>query len=256
MTNVLDDVTAVILAGGMGTRLRALHPDVPKPMIPVAGRPFLYWLTAWLASHGLTHFVYSTGHRAQQIESWCDGDDFPELMRLYRREKEPLGTGGGLLNCLDLCRNYVLVANGDGLIMDGIAALLSLRHAAGVDGGLIGVAVEDAARYGSLAIGEEARLIGFREKVPGRGVVNGGLYLFRTALLHAHYCAGPLSIERELIPQMIKAGVSLRVVCPETAFIDIGTPESLSEAERFVKTHLRGICSHAEVQSPVSASAR
>ena len=248
MTNVLDDVTAVILAGGMGTRLRSLYPDVPKPMIAVAGRPFLYWLTAWLASHGLTHFVYSTGHRAEQIESWSEGGDFPELTRLCRRETEPLGTGGGLLNCLDLCRDYVLVANGDGLIMDGIAALLSLRHVAPVDGGLIGVAVEDATRYGSLAIGEGDRLTGFREKIPGPGVANGGLYLFRTALLRAHHRPGPLSIEYELIPQMIHAGACLRVVCPaEPAFIDIGTPESLSEAERFVETHLGSICSHGHL---------
>jgi len=248
MMNVLDDVTAVILAGGMGTRLRPLHPDVPKPMISVAGRPFLYWLTAWLASHGLTHFVYSTGHRAEQIESWCEGGDFPELMRLCRRETEPLGTGGGLLNCLDLCRDYVLVANGDGLIMDGIAALLSLRHVAPVDGGLIGVAVKDAARYGSLAIGQGGQLIGFREKIPGRGVANGGLYLFRTTLLRAHYRSGPLSMEYELIPRMVKAGACLRVVRPvEPAFIDIGTPESLSEAKRFVETHLGSICGHADL---------
>jgi D-glycero-alpha-D-manno-heptose 1-phosphate guanylyltransferase len=248
MTNVLDDVTAVILAGGMGTRLRSLHPDVPKPMIAVAGRPFLYWLTAWLASHGLTRFVYSTGYRAERIESWCEGDDFPELTRLSRRETEPLGTGGGLLNCLDLCRDYVLVANGDGLIMDGIGALLGLCHVAPVDGGLIGVAVEDAARYGSLAIGQGGRLIGFREKVRGRGIANGGLYLFRTRLLRAHYRPGPLSIEYELIPQIVEAGACLRVVCPtKPAFIDIGTPESLSEAERFVETHLGSICSHADL---------
>jgi D-glycero-alpha-D-manno-heptose 1-phosphate guanylyltransferase len=248
MTNILDDVTAVILAGGLGTRLLSLYPDVPKPMIPVGGRPFLYWLTAWLASQGLTHFVYSTGHRAEQIESWCEGDDFPELTRLCRRETEPLGTGGGLLNCLDLCRDYVLVANGDGLIMDGINALLSLRHVAHVDGGLIGVAVEDATRYGSLAIGEGGQLIGFREKIPGRGVANGGFYLFRTALLREHYRPGRLSIEYELIPRIIEARASLRVVCPVgAAFIDIGTPESLSETEHFVKTHLGSIYSHADL---------
>jgi len=150
-----------------------------------------------------------------------------------------LGTGGGLLNCLDLCREFVLVANGDGLVMDGIAALLDLRHAVQVDGGLIGVAVEDATRYGSLAIGDKSKLIGFREKFPGRGVVNGGLYLFRTAFLRALYRLGPLSIEHELIPQMIEAGANLHVVCPTSvAFIDIGTPESLSEAEHFVETHL------------------
>src|SRR5262249_40940543 len=130
----------------------------------------------------------------------------------------------------------------------GIAALLSMRHVAPVDGGLIGVAVEDAARYGSLAIGEGDRLTGFREKIPGPGVANGGLYLFRTALLRAHHRPGPFSIEYELIPQMIHAGACLRVVCPaEPAFIDIGTPESLSEAERFVETHLGSTCSHGHL---------
>ncbi len=253
MSDDLRNVTTVILAGGKGTRLRGLHPDTPKPMIEVAGRPFLYWLTAWLAAHGLTRFVYSVGHQAQQIEQWCGGDDFPALQRVCRCEPQPLGTGGGLLNCIDLCDEFVLVANGDGLVMAGVDSLLDLRRAPRVEGGLIGVAVEDTARYGSLVIDSEGRLEGFREKIPGRGIVNGGLYLFRTALLKSLHQIGSLSIEHELIPRMIAAHADLRVVCPANVpFIDIGTPESLAEAERFVRTHLgAGLRGSAPSHGPI-----
>lgn len=236
-----DDVTALVLAGGRGTRLQGLHPDTPKPMIPVAGRPFLHWLTAWLALHGLRHFVYSTGYRGEQIETWAADDSFPDIVRLCRREAMPLGTGGGILNCLAPCREWILVANGDGLVMDGVADLLALRGRRGVDGGLIGVAVEDTSRYGSLVTDEDGRLVGFREKVPGKGLVNGGVYLFRTALLRALGERGTCSLEYDIFPEMIRAGAELRVVPVDDApFIDIGTPDTLRAAESFVRTHLSG----------------
>ena len=237
--NACDDVTALVLAGGRGTRLQGLHPDTPKPMIPVADRPFLHWLTAWLARHGLRHFVYSTGYRGEQIETWAADESFPDLVRLCRREAAPLGTGGGILNCLPLCREWILVANGDGLVMDGVAKLLALRGRRGVDGGLIGVAVEDTSRYGSLVTDEDGRLAGFREKVPGKGLVNGGVYLFRTAMLRALGERGACSIEYDLFPEMIRGGADLRVVpVADAPFIDIGTPDTLRAAESFVRSHL------------------
>jgi D-glycero-alpha-D-manno-heptose 1-phosphate guanylyltransferase len=207
-------------------------------MIPIAGRPFLFWLTTWLAAQGPTHFVYSTGWRADQIEAWCR-DDFRGITRICRRELEPLGTGGGLLNCVDLCRNWTLVANGDGLCMAGITELLRLRHAAGIGGALVGVPVDDTSRYGSLAIEGGGRLTAFKEKAPGSGFINSGFYLFRTELLRGLQRPGASSIERDLIPEMIASGVELKVILlPETAFIDIGTPESLALAEDFIRTHL------------------
>jgi NDP-sugar pyrophosphorylase family protein len=233
-----DDVTVVVLAGGRGTRIQALHPETPKPLFPVRGRPFLYWLTSLLAGHGLSHFVYSTGYRAEQIEAWCTNDDFPEIARVCRREPQPLGTGGGLLNCLDACREWVLVANGDSLCIGGIRELLELRREVGLAGALVGVWVEDVSRYGSLSIDDQGRLVAFREKVPGAGLINGGFYLFRADLLRT-LRPGTLSIECDLIPGMIATGTELRIIrLHETAFIDIGTPESLALAERFIGTHL------------------
>lgn len=233
------DMTAVVLVGGRGTRIQAVHPDVPKPMIPVLGRPFLHWLTAVLAFNGITRFVYSTGYRGDQIESWARDASFSSLIRLVRHESAPLGTGGGLLNCLDLCGEWTLVVNGDGLCLAGMAELLAIREMPGVMGGLIGVRVDDSARYGSLDVGADGRLIAFREKVPGRGIVNGGVYLFRTAALAALELSGPQSLEHDVIPALLSKGARLQVVGVDTApFIDIGTPETLRDAEAFLSRHL------------------
>jgi D-glycero-alpha-D-manno-heptose 1-phosphate guanylyltransferase len=149
-----------------------------------------------------------------------------------------LGTGGGLLNCVDLCRNWTLAVNGDGLCMAGITQLLHLRHTARLGGALVGVPVEDTSRYGSLVIDGAGRLTAFNEKVEGSGFINSGFYLFRTELLHGLRRPGPSSIERDLIPEMIASGIEINVVkLQEAAFIDIGTPESLALAEDFIKTH-------------------
>jgi D-glycero-alpha-D-manno-heptose 1-phosphate guanylyltransferase len=233
----MEDVSVVILAGGKGTRLQGLFPDLPKPLVPVTGRPFLHWLTKWISLHGPRHFVYSTGYMGHLIESWSSDGSMPYVERLCRHEAEPLGTGGGLLNCLDLCRDWVLVANGDCLLMDGLDEILSLRNEP-VDGGLLGVEVEDTSRYGSLKVNESGRLLAFVEKVPGHGLINGGLYIFRRDVLLEHFQPGRWSMETDIFPQLIEVGARLQVVARQHApFIDIGTPETVAQAESFVTEH-------------------
>lgn len=229
-------ISVVILAGGRGTRIQSLYPETPKPMIPVKGEPFLYWLTRYLADFGLARFIYSTGYRAEQIDDWVANSGFPGIEQLTRREETPLGTGGGVLNCLDLCEGeWTLVANGDGLCMSGVPELLALASRDDLDGGLIGLHVADTARYGSLSIGEDGCLDAFREKIPGQGYINSGFYLFRTDLLRRIHRDGASSMEHDLIPEMIESGSRLGVVrLDETAFIDIGTPETAAQAERFI----------------------
>lgn len=233
------DVSVLVLAGGRGTRIAAIHPETPKPMIPVLGQPFLYWLTLYLARFGLDHFVYSTGYRADQIETWCADGTLSGVTRESCREAEPLGTGGGVLNCLHLCRDWVLVANGDGLCIGGVAELLALRDRKNLTGGMIGAPVQDASRYGSLKFADNCRLWEFREKVPGPGYINSGFYLFRKAALMSLRRSGPSSIERDLIPGLIADGADLRVIpLADVAFIDIGIPETLAQAEDFVRANL------------------
>jgi len=233
------DVTVVILVGGRGTRIQAIHPDTAKPMVKVRGRPFLSWLTSWLASQGLTHFIFSTGYHAEQIEQWSGNDEFPGTVRICRREAEPLGTGGGLFNCLDGCREWVLVANGDSICMGSVEELLRLRRTTDLAGALVGVPVKDASRYGSLSIDADGHLLALHEKVPGMSLINSGLYLFKNDLLRQFRRPGALSIEQDLIPEMIKTGTKLCVVrLQESAFIDIGTPEGLGLVDDFIESHL------------------
>ena len=234
----INDVTVVVLAGGKGTRLKGLFPDTPKPMIPVAGQPFLHWLTVWIARHGPTDFVYSTGHLASIVEDWALGADLPGIDRQCRLESQPLGTGGGLLNCIDLCQEWVLVTNGDSLVLNGLSELLALREWDTIDGGLIGITVDDASRYGTLSVDRDNLLTGFKEKVPGRGLINSGVYLFRTRLFADFMRGSHSSIEMDIFPALLGRGVRLRVVAMQDApFIDIGTPETIAQAEQFVGQH-------------------
>jgi D-glycero-alpha-D-manno-heptose 1-phosphate guanylyltransferase len=233
----VDGVTALILAGGRGTRIHELYPNTPKPLIPIAGQPFLYWLTRWIHQHGVNKFIYSAGYLADQIEDWTQNDSFPSLSRTVRKEERPLGTGGALLHGLDRSAEWSLVANGDGLVMGGIDALLDQRFQT-VDGALIGIEVADAARYGSLETDADGRLLAFREKVSGSGLINGGLYLLRTELFSNQFTATPQSLERDIFPSLISGGARISVVNAGSApFIDIGTPDSLKEAEGFVRRH-------------------
>jgi len=151
-------ITAVVLAGGRGTRIAELYPDTPKPMVPVCGRPFLYWVTDWLVGQGVTDIVYSTGYRAEQIELWAkDAGRHWDIGLRWTRESTPLGTGGGVLQCLPLCAGHVLVVNGDSLTPVGLSPLIA--RARNCDGALLGVKMADAARYGTLTLDESGRLL-------------------------------------------------------------------------------------------------
>jgi D-glycero-alpha-D-manno-heptose 1-phosphate guanylyltransferase len=233
-----DNVSVVVLAGGRGTRLQGLFPGIPKPMIPIAGQPFLFWLTRWIAKHGPSHFVYSTGYLAHAVERWALDGTMPEIHRESCRENAPLGTGGGLINCLDRCRDWIVVANGDSLVMSGIECLLRLKDRK-VDGGLLGVEVHDTSRYGRLRVDENARLTGFDEKVAGSGLINGGVYIFRKELLLEETREGSQSIEYDILPSLLFRNANLSVINAGSApFIDIGTPETIFQAEQFVREFL------------------
>lgn len=230
-------ISVVILAGGRGTRIHALYPDVPKPLIPVAGKPFLYWLTLWLSRHGLSTFIYSAGYMAEKIEAFVAGG-MDGLCLTCIREDDPLGTGGAILHCLHACDEWIVAVNGDGLVMGGLEKLLSCCGQ-DIDGAILGVRVADASRFGSLSTDSFGSLIGFREKQAGQGLINGGVYLFRKSILELVARSGPCSLEYDLFSEMIAKGARIRVIDTEAAFIDIGTPETVKQADAFVRAHVQ-----------------
>ncbi|CUW38870.1 Putative Nucleotidyltransferase(Nucleotidyl transferase,11-234) [Magnetospirillum sp. XM-1] len=226
-------VTAVILAGGKGTRIAGLFPGIPKPMIPVAGQPFLHWVVRWLDQRGIGDIMVSIGHLAGAIEQWAAGKPHGINLRTVA-ETQPLGTGGAVVSCLDACRDWVLVLNGDSLVEVDLAAMAGRVMRDGLDGGVVGVRVDDSSRYGSLAVGPNSLLTGFAEKRAGAGLINAGVYLFRADLLRRFTPGQSLSMETDIMPALLAGGARLAVAESHGPFLDIGTPESVVLAEDFV----------------------
>jgi len=241
----LSEAVAVVLAGGFGTRVAHLLPGVPKPMVPVAGKPFVEWVVRYLAGQGIRKVILSTGHLAEVVEAHFQTQPVAGVLTRCVAETQPLGTAGGFLNAARLSGETPeawLVLNGDSLVFADLtqaAAELSNPAVAGV---VVGCAVADASRYGTLAISPAAELRGFLEKRPGKGVINAGVYLLRDALVRQFPDRLPLSFEQEVFPQSVAQGVLLKICAVEAPFLDIGTPESLRQAESFVQQNRARLC--------------
>lgn len=222
----------VVLAGGFGTRLRHVLSGAPKPLAPVAGRPFLEWLLRYLRKQGVCRVVLSTGYRADAVQMFATSLSLPGLDVSCVSETEPLGTAGGFLNALEGERVSALVCNGDSLVLTRLDPLA--EAAADADGALLGVQVQDAARFGSLRT-RDGLLAGFDEKRSGSGLINAGMYLFSAPSLARFPRKRPLSFEYDVFPALLAAGARLAVVSCEAPFIDIGTEESLGRATAFIR---------------------
>lgn len=220
---------SVILAGGFGTRLRAVVADVPKPMAPVAGRPFLEILLTKLAAQGVTRAVLSLGHMADVVTRHF-GKRFDGLDLVYEIESQPLGTGGALRAALKHCNEAVtLVVNGDTFLDLDVRALQQQWLAFGRPL-IVGCEIDDASRYGRLVL-EGRRVVGFAEKgAGGPGVINTGYYLLPTDIFRRFDKADPFSFEADfLMPNIDRLG--LEVFRSDGLFIDIGVPEDYHRAQ-------------------------
>ena len=237
MSVELNRMTAVILAGGLGTRVQHLLPGVPKPMAPVAGRPFLEWVVRYLAKQGVGRVIISTGYLTVVVERHFQNQPVPGVNVQCVSEPEPLGTAGGFLHAVKAAGGPPpawLVLNGDSLVFANLQSAVAPFSDSAVSGVILGRAVPDASRYGALAMGPAGELLRFEEKRPGGGVINTGIYLLRHPLLAEFPAQLPLSFERDVFPALIARGFRLQTVVTDAPFLDIGTPESLPQAEGFI----------------------
>ena len=231
---------AVVLAGGAGTRIRHLHPDLPKPMVPVAGAAFIEWVVHYLHRQGVWRFVISLGHMADVVESHFARRPASSCQIVTTRETKPLGTGGAFLfanHAVNPAVETLLLTNGDSLVLADLAPAFDRLEQDGVDGVVIGLTVSDASRYGRLDVADDGRLLRFTEKQPGAGVINAGVYLVRRRLLDRFPAQSPLSMEHDVFPALLARGARLMVHRCQAPFIDIGTPESLAQADSFVRRY-------------------
>lgn len=233
---VPSDVTVLILAGGRGTRIAALVPTVPKPMVMVQGKPFLEWVVRAFVREKLCRYVLSIGHLADVIETWVQKrSPVDHETMICVREDIPLGTGGGVAACLpSIETKLTVVVNGDSLLLSGLTPALERMDTEQWDGLIMARALPDTGRYGRLEVSTDHLLQRFVEKQPGAGLINGGIYAFRTAWLADRLPQGAASMETEVIPRLLKEGARIGVVETTAPFIDIGTPETLGEAENFI----------------------
>ena len=240
----MKDVTAYILAGGFGTRLRQVVSDRPKVMAEVLGRPFLFHILDLLARLGITKAVVCTGYLAGQLEA-AVGPTYRGMELSYSREDTPLGTGGALR--LAMTRHpaeLALALNGDSLVEADLAAYLDWYAQHDFQAALLLVPVDDSARFGRVevdgGVDEQGRVLAFREKGhPGPGLINAGVYLLRPQALSGIEPGASASIETDVFPQLAQAG-SLGGFQVQGRFLDIGTPESYTAAGRFLRGTGRG----------------
>lgn len=219
---------AIVLAGGLGTRLSHLLPDVPKVMADVAGKPFLAYPLAHLAGMGVTRAVLAVGYRQETVSAYF-GNAYKGMELLYSREDAPLYTGGAIKRALSLCQGReVFVINGDTFFDVPLKAMRDDFRAGGAG---ISVAVKemrDFGRYGTVSFSEGMAISGFHEKAPRKeGYINGGVYLLAPGVLSGY--PDRFSFEKEVLETDFRKHAARAFPC-DGYFIDIGVPEDYAKA--------------------------
>src|SRR3954471_20656460 len=225
-------VQALVLAGGEGTRLRPLTLTTPKPVLPLAGRPFLSFMLDWLHGHGVEEAILSLGFLSDAVHAVLG--DIQSGMRLrYVHEDEPLGTAGPIRLAAEegILADRFLVLNGDVLTDMDLTAELEQHERSGAAGTLALIEVDDVTSYGVVPTDEHDEVLEFREKSPGPAPtnrINAGAYVLERSVVDLIPSGRAVSFEREIFPQMV--GSCLYGWAADGYWIDIGTPERYLEA--------------------------
>lgn len=221
----------IILAGGLGTRLRSAVPDLPKCMAPVAGRPFLYYVINYLRMQGIEKIVFSLGYMYEVILEWLQ-KEFPSLDYDYVIEAEPLGTGGAIQFALQkTTAENVFIANGDTMFHFDAKAMLAqhLQHNAACTLALKPMQSFD--RYGVVTLNGNNTISSFKEKqYYESGLINAGLYLVNKKAFLSKNFAQKFSFEKDYLEQFVEEG-HFSGIARDTYFIDIGIPEDYNRAQ-------------------------
>ena len=225
---------AIILAGGLGTRLRSTVPDIPKPLAPIRQRPFLAYLLDYWIQQGIDSFILSVGYKHEMIQATF-GNNYKDCPIAYAVEQQPLGTGGGILLALKQVKDeaVVLILNGDTFFKINFAAYYRFFQHTQADACIALHQSTDTRRYAGVAIDAEHRITDFQQSQSN--MVNGGIYLLRPKILINHYpLHTTLSLEQDILPDLIDR-YHVTGYIESAAFIDIGVPADYHKAQQFIK---------------------
>jgi NDP-sugar pyrophosphorylase family protein len=231
-TRCLESIDVLVLAGGLGTRLRPAIGESPKLLATVAGRPYLSLLLDWLTRFGARRIVLSLGYKADAVLDFLSRQPRQDLDIVPVVEAEPLGTAGAIrLARSELRTDPVLALNGDSFADADLCALLARHREAGASGTLLCAEVDDARRYGRVAVDGAGCITRFIEKDPdvrGPAPVSTGIYVLSGRLLDVIATGTGASLESDVFA-VLPAG-SLAAMVGRYRFVDIGTPASLARA--------------------------
>ena len=224
----------IILAGGMGTRLREVVSDVPKPMAAIKGKPFLEYLLNWLSDYSsVRRFILAVGYKSEVIVNYF-GQSFNQIPIVYVNEHEPLGTGGAILNALKTCdSDNVLIINGDTYFPIDINRFEEFHQSnkKPISGAL--KKMKDFDRYGTVEILQDS-IVKFNEKTYcEEGLINGGIYIVNKNWLEQEKYPSKFSFEKDVLEKNANKGLLAGKIF-EDVFVDIGIPEDYNKAALIV----------------------
>ena len=234
---------AILLCGGLGTRLRSVVSDRPKPMADIAGKPFLHYLVKMLSESGVKHLIFALGYMGEQIEAYFkNGEDYG-LSISYSYEDSPLGTGGAIRNALSkVSEENVLVLNADTYFHTDYENLLSQQLKPQAMMTIASRKIEDISRYGAILKDETGRILRWNEKMSSdqaevlrSGEINGGIYVMKKSLIEK-IPEGKQSLENDCIPAWLKEGIFLQALPSDGYFMDIGIPEDYAQFRKDIES--------------------
>lgn len=224
-------IPAIVLAGGLGTRLRTVSGETPKPLVKIGTRPFLEYVLDTLVDAHVPTIYLATSYRWQLFHEHF-GETYRDVPLIYSVEDEPLGTGGAVLKCFhDNQFATALVLNGDTLFKIQLKALVDAHYSSNSIVTLALRQVSDVSRYGSVTCGNDQRIVTFEEKGQHRpGLINGGVYVIdRSAFLQTEL-PEKFSLEVDFLQRCVHSLRPLGLICDEY-FIDIGVPDDFRRAQ-------------------------
>ncbi|MEO6819525.1 MAG: nucleotidyltransferase family protein [Ginsengibacter sp.] len=227
---------AVILAGGLGTRLRPLISEVPKCLAPVNGNPFLHYLISYLQKNGIERFIFSVGYLHEKVEAFLKSD-YPGLNYQLALEEEPLGTGGAIKLAIQQATDKnVIVCNGDTMFKVDIQALAAFHFQTNADCSLSLKPMVNFDRYGVVSIDGKGAVQSFKEKqFYQSGLINGGVYALNTNSFNAENLPEKFSFEKDYLEKKVNEGSNYESeifgFIQDQYFIDIGIPEDYERAK-------------------------
>ncbi len=230
---------AIVLAGGLGTRLQAMLPDIAKCMAPVNGKPFLTYVLDYLIIQDISKVILSVGFRKEHIIN-CFGDKYSSLSIDYTIENEPLGTGGAIKLAMNQVNGRnAFVINGDTYFVPDLKQMQETHEKCSADITIAVKQISETGRYGTVIIDKNGAITDFREKDPniGFGLINGGIYLINNKVLD-NFTEDKFSLENDVFKKSCKS-LKMQAFQTDSFFLDMGIPDDYAKAQNMINDQKR-----------------